>query len=83
MNVKNQFLSFGNFRLQDGKQVRFQEDKWLGMYTLKEQYPNLYNIVRRKNATVDDVIMCFVSFNISFRRSLVGQSFDSWRYLDL
>jgi len=23
MNVKNQFLSFGNYRLQDGKQVRF------------------------------------------------------------
>ena len=81
MNVKNQFLSFGNFRLQDGKHVRFWEDKWLGMSSLKEQYPNLYNIVRRKNAMVADIMS--LPFNISFRRSLVGQSFDSWRYLDL
>jgi hypothetical protein len=35
----------GNFKLQDGKQIRFWEDKWLGDSSLKEQYPNLYNIV--------------------------------------
>jgi hypothetical protein len=49
MNIKDQFLSMGNFKLQDGKQIRFWEDKWLGDNTLKEQYPNLYNIVRKKS----------------------------------
>jgi hypothetical protein len=29
MNVKNQFLTFGNFRLQNGTQIRFWEDIWL------------------------------------------------------
>jgi hypothetical protein len=26
INAKDQFLSFGNFRLQNGKQIRFWED---------------------------------------------------------
>jgi hypothetical protein len=29
MNVKNQFLTFGNFRLQNSTQIRFWEDIWL------------------------------------------------------
>jgi hypothetical protein len=36
MNVKDQFLCFGNFRLQNGSQIRFCEDKWLSATTLKE-----------------------------------------------
>jgi hypothetical protein len=52
MNAKDQFLDFGNFRLQNGAQVRFWEDKWQSDNTLKEQYPSLYNIVRNKSATV-------------------------------
>jgi hypothetical protein len=52
MNIKDQFLSMGNFKLQDGKQIRFWEDKWLGDNTLREQYLNLYSIVRKKSATV-------------------------------
>jgi hypothetical protein len=42
----------GSFKLQDGKMIRFWEDTWLGAIALKEQYPNLYNIVRRKSATM-------------------------------
>jgi hypothetical protein len=34
MNIKDQFLSMGNFKLQDGNQIRFWEDKWLGDNTL-------------------------------------------------
>jgi hypothetical protein len=52
MNIKDQFLSMSNFKLQDDKQIRFLEDKWLGDSILKEQYPNLYNIVLKKSATV-------------------------------
>jgi hypothetical protein len=31
----------GNFRFQDGKQIRFWKDRWLGANTLKAQYLNL------------------------------------------
>jgi hypothetical protein len=71
MNVKEEFLSFGSFQLQDGRVIRFWEESWLGATTLKKQYPNLYNIVRRKDATVAE-ILGLMPFNISFRRSLVA-----------
>jgi hypothetical protein len=45
MNVKEDFLSMGNFNLHDGKQIRFWEDSWLGTTPLRLQYLNLYNIV--------------------------------------
>jgi hypothetical protein len=45
MNIKDQFLNLGSFKLQDGKQIRFWEDKWLGAHALRDEYPNLYNIV--------------------------------------
>jgi hypothetical protein len=80
MTVKDQFLSMGTFKLQDGKQIRFWEDKWLGTNALKEEYPNLYNIVRRKNATVTDIFRSS-PLNISFRRSLVAENLNSWHHL--
>jgi hypothetical protein len=55
MNVKEDFLSMDNFNLHDGRQIRFWEDSWLGTMPLKLHYPNLYNIVRRKNAMVADI----------------------------
>ena len=44
------------------------------------QYPNLYNIVRKKHATVADVFSA-IPLNISFRRSLVGNKLLEWRNL--
>jgi hypothetical protein len=82
MNVKDQFLDFGNFRLQNGAQIRLWEDKWLGDSTLKEQYPNLYNIVRNKSATVVNIFST-IPLNISFRRSLVDANLQSWHNLVL
>ena len=55
MKVKDTFLNHGSFHLNDGNQIRFWEDKWIGNHTLREQYPNLYNIVRKKHATVVDI----------------------------
>jgi hypothetical protein len=77
MNVKNQFLSLGNFRLQSGTQIRFCEDTWIGNSILKEQHPNLYNIARRRNSTVADVLNS-IPFNMSFQRDLVGHNLHSW-----
>ena len=48
MKVKWDFLRFGTFMIQNGSQVRFWEDIWLGNTPLREQYPQLYNIARGK-----------------------------------
>jgi hypothetical protein len=80
MNVKNQFLTQGNSRFQSDTQIRFWEDIWLGNSTLKEQYPNLYNIARRRNSTVSDVLNK-TPFNMSFRRALVGHNLRAWNSL--
>ena len=52
MKVKGEFLLMGKFDLGDGSQVRFWEDSWIRPRPLKSLFPTLYNIVRRKNATV-------------------------------
>jgi hypothetical protein len=36
MNIKDQFLNLGSFKLQDEKQIRFWEDKWLGAHALRD-----------------------------------------------
>ena len=43
--------------IKDGSQVRFLEDSWLGNSPLRDQYPKLYNIVRKKQDTVADVLI--------------------------
>jgi hypothetical protein len=80
MNTKDQFPSFENFRLQSGNQIRFCEDKWIGASTLREQYLNLYNLVRKKSVTVQYVFST-IPLNISFRRSLVGANLQAWHNL--
>ena len=55
MKVKQTFLNYGSFQLNDGNQRGFWDDKWLGNRTLREQYPALFNIVRKKHATVASV----------------------------
>jgi hypothetical protein len=47
---------------------------------LKIQYPNLYNIVRRKDATVSEIFSSR-PLNISFRRNLVAENLFSWHAL--
>ena len=69
MKVKDQFLGLGTFQLNNGKKIRFWEDVWIGNMSLKDKYPTLYNLVRRKNATVASVFSS-IPLNVSFRRSL-------------
>jgi hypothetical protein len=80
MNVKEDFLSMDNFNLHDGRQIRFYEDSWLGTTPLRLQYPNLYTIVQRKDATVVD-IFSLRPLNISFHRNLVAENLLSWHDL--
>ena len=76
MKMKQEFLKFGTFIVKDGSQVRFWEDRWLGNITIQEQYPQLYNIVRKKHDTVADVLSIQIP-NISWRRDLIGNKLIS------
>jgi len=80
MKVKLEFLRFGTFKVNNGSQVWFFEDKWLGNRALKDQYPGLYNIVREKFMTIAEV-MASEQPNISWRRSLFGPKLVAWREL--
>ena len=71
MNVKDTFMSFGSFKVKYGSQTHFWMDTWLGNQPLKDKFPLLFNIVRRKQNSVARVL-ALALLNISFRRNLVG-----------
>jgi hypothetical protein len=77
MKVKSDFLRLGKIGIGDGSQVRFWEDAWLGNIALKNRFPTLYDIVRKKSATV---VKVFSSnpLNVSFRRHLFGHNLIAW-----
>jgi hypothetical protein len=75
LGVKDTFLRLGLFKIGDGTQVRFWEDKWRGNATFKELFPGLYDIVRKKKAYV----LRSNTINVAFRRSLVGNNLMAWQ----
>ena len=80
MSVKQEFFNWMMFKVQNGKQTRFWEDKWLGNSALKDQYPNLFNLVHCKHVTVHTVLNGD-SLNVSFRRYLTGNNLKDWMVL--
>jgi hypothetical protein len=77
MEVKNLVLDRGRFQVTDGSQTRFWEDLWLGREPFSAKYPALYNLVKKKNLSVAQVLST-TPLNISFRRALVGVNRDNW-----
>ena len=73
MNVKDSFMTFGSFKVKDGSQTRFWMDTWLGNQPLKDKFPSLFNIVRRKQDSVATVLAS-IPLNISFRWNLGGRN---------
>jgi hypothetical protein len=63
--------------VQDGSQTRFWEDLWLGKEPLSVKYPALYNLIKKKNMSVAQVLST-TPLNVSFRRALVGVNLDNW-----
>ena len=55
----------------------------LGDTSLQQQYPSLYNIVQQKDVLVHDVLYGAPPLNMSFRRVLIGDRWDSWSHLCL
>jgi hypothetical protein len=77
MDIKDKFLSRGRFLVHNGEQIRFWENVWLGNQKLKDRYSCLYNIVRRKNDTVENVLST-VPLKVSFRRAQRGSVLNKW-----
>ena len=77
MNIKDTFMSFGSFKVKDGSQTYFWTDTWLRNQPLKDKFPSLFNVVRRKQDLVARVLAS-VPLNISFCRNLVGRNLRDW-----
>lgn len=77
MKVKLTFLRFGSFLIKDGSQVRFWEDAWLDGSSLKDQYPALYNIARKKFISISEALSVSPP-NFSWRRQLFGANLIDW-----
>jgi hypothetical protein len=71
MEVKRLVLKKGRFIVQDGTQTRFWEDPWIGREPLMKRFTSMYNIVRKKDALVPQVLST-TPLNVSFRWTLVG-----------
>ena len=80
MEIKDLFVSKGKFKIQSGNQTRFWEDLWIGDRLMKEVYPSLYNITRRRSEIVAKVLST-IPINVSFRRALTGNRLALWLYL--
>jgi hypothetical protein len=80
MRAKANFLMHGSFCLNNGNQIRFLEDKWLGNYSFRQQYLSLYNLVKRKSVTVENV-QCTMPLNVSFHRFLTQNNLLPWNNL--
>ena len=77
MRVKDELVSRGVLNVGDGSNTRFWEDTWLGGTPLSTQYPTLYNIVQRRNVSVQSVLG-ETHPNIAFRRALTGNKYERW-----
>jgi uncharacterized protein YdiU (UPF0061 family) len=66
MRVKESFMSLGHFKLNNGMNIRLWEDRWLGNFTLQQQYPSLNAITRRRNVLIVSVVST-IPLNISFQ----------------
>jgi hypothetical protein len=71
MATKKFFIPYGSFSIKDGSEIRFWDDRWLGNATPREQYPDLYNMVRHKSDTTAKVMETYPP-NVPFIRSLIG-----------
>jgi hypothetical protein len=71
MNIKEEFLRCGRFRVGDGQATRFWDDRWILDRPFKVFFLNLFNIMHKKNVLVKDVMNGNLP-NLSFGRAIVG-----------
>jgi len=66
--------------IKDRSQARFWEDIWLGNTPLREQYPQIYNIARGNQDTVEAVLSASPP-NVSWWRDHFGNKLVMWNNL--
>ena len=71
----------GFFLIGDGVSTRSWGNTWLGNASLQFQYPSSYNIAQQKNVSLHDVLSSAPPLNMSFKRALIGDKWDSWSHL--
>ena len=80
MNIKEEFLRWGRFRVGDGHATRFWDDTWILDRQLKDIYSNHFNIVRKRNVLVKDVMNGNLP-NLYFCSAIVEVKRVEWRNL--
>ena len=80
IKVKWNFLRFRTIIRNDESQVKFWKNIWLGNRSLWDQYPQLYNIVRKKQNTMAEELRTQFT-NLSWRRDLIGNKLAMWNNL--
>ena len=80
MKVKQDFLRFGTFKIKNGSHVRFWKDTWFERQGLKDRYPGLYSIARKKFITIAEALTDTKAI-FSRRRSLIGPRLATWNEL--
>jgi hypothetical protein len=71
MKVIHKFLDFIRFKVNNGTNTRFWEDRWVGNFKLKDHFPSLYNMTRKKGSSLAYFFRT-VPLNVSFKRGLTG-----------
>jgi hypothetical protein len=77
MNIKDEFLRWGKFQVGDDDATRFWVDRWILDRSLKDHFPNLFYIMRKRNALVKDVMNENIP-NLSFCRASVRIKMIEW-----
>jgi hypothetical protein len=82
------FRRFFKYDLGEGSKIRFWDDVWCGDRAVKEEYPNLFNIARFKEASIADNMersSDSIQWNIQFTRLIhdweVGELFSFYKRL--
>jgi hypothetical protein len=73
-------LNTGPFRVHNCSLTSFWNDIWLGDKPFREVYHSLFNIVRKKNASVASVLNT-IPLNISFLWALINDNLVLWNGL--
>lgn len=76
---RNCFLKFISFKVNNGRKIKFREDRWLGECPLATQFPDLFRMSDKKDKTVAE---CWseehADWNLGLRRGLRDHEMPSW-----
>jgi hypothetical protein len=56
MKIEDYFMEPPTLNIHNGVHIRLWEDKWLRNFTLKKQYPSLYNIAAKNHILVANAL---------------------------